>query len=481
MVGRRTKIIATLGPASCTAEQIRRLHEAGMDVARLNFSHGGHEWHDRAIPAVRSVSDRIGILQDLQGPRIRTGPLRGGGPVALEAGAEVTLTTRTVAGTAQVVSVTYDRLPAEVRRGMTILISDGLLQLLVESTESDVVRCRVVVGGPLREHQGINVPEAAFSLCPFTEKDRRDLMFGIAHEVDFVALSFVKSAEDIARVRRVARESGASPTIIAKIERREAVENLDEILEASDGVMVARGDLGLETSSADVPIIQKRIINASNSHSKVDITATQMLESMTRNPRPTRAEACDIANAVFDGTDALMLSAETAVGRYPVEAVRTMAEIAARAEEELADFGRPFREHGTRPPDVARATAQAACLAARELDARAIVVLTESGHSALLVAQRRPSVPVLALTPHPATVRRLALAWGVEADLYPRPQRLDDAVEGLEAKLLATGTARRGDLVVVTAGSSMLPGATNTVRIVRIGETRRDSAKEAQG
>ena len=470
MSSRRTKIVATLGPAVDGAEKVRALIQAGVDAVRLNFSHGTHEEHARRIGWVRAASDRVAVLQDLQGPRIRTGRLRGGGPVALRTGASVTLTTRRIEGTDRCVPVTYPRLPRDVHPGMTVLIADGALQLEVCRVGKQTVECRVVVGGDLGENKGLNVPEASFSIDPFTEKDRRDLEFGIAQGVDFVALSFVKEARDLVRVRRFIRQRGADIPLIAKIERREAVERIGEILDAADGIMVARGDLGIETSSADVPILQKRLIFESNRRSRLDITATQMLESMTANPRPTRAEACDVANAVFDGTDALMLSAETAAGRYPLEAVRTMAQIAERAEQELAHFGHVSSERAAEDESVGSATARAACLAARDLGARAIAVLTESGRSAIITSQRRPQAPILAFTPHPATVRRLALAWGVSAYLCARAERLEDVVATLERRLLESGAARRGELVVLTAGSSMLPGATNTVRVLRVGE-----------
>jgi pyruvate kinase len=446
--------------------------EAGMNVARLNFSHGTHDSHARIITAIRRLSDRVGILQDLQGPRIRTGRLAGSAPVVLNPGQRFTLTTRRIEGDARRVSVTLPSLPKNVRPGVTILIDDGLLQLRVTGVRGWEIECRVVVGGELHEHKGINVPAAHIRAPALTPKDVKDLLFGIEQDVDFVALSFVRSAGDIRRARRVMRKHGADIPIIAKIERREALENIEQIMEAADGIMVARGDLGVETSSADVPILQKRLIALSNQFSKMDITATQMLQSMTANPRPTRAEACDVANAVFDGTDALMLSAESATGKYPVEVVHTMAQIAARAEENLEAFGRRFPDPPAEKLTVSEATARAACLAARELRAAAIAVLTRSGRSALITSQRRPLVPIIAVTPSPRTVRRLSLVWGVTPVLLPEARSVDDMMANLQVRLLRSGLVQRGQTVVVTAGTTMLPGATNMMRVLKVGEPR---------
>jgi len=312
------------------------------------------------------------------------------------------------------------------------------------------------------------VPAATISAPPLTKKDRDDLEFGMRHNVDYIAMSFVRRAADIEKARRIIRRRGADILIIAKIERREAIANIDEIMRAADGIMVARGDLGVETSSADVPILQKRLIALSNRCSKIDITATQMLESMTISSRPTRAEASDVANAVFDGTDAVMLSAETAVGRYPIESVRTMAEIATRAEENLETFGRPLPNVPAESMTVGEAAARAACLAAQEMRASAIAVLTYSGASAFITSQRRPRVPIIAFTPARATLRRLSLAWGVTALMAPNPRTLDAMIPWLEKALLATRLVKRGDAVVITAGSAMVPGATNMVRIITI-------------
>ena len=466
---RRTRIVATIGPASADPNVLRRMIDAGMNVARLNFSHGTHESHARVIRAVGRLSDHVGILLDLQGPRIRTGALKDGAPVTLRAGQRFVLTTRSVMGDAQRVSVTYPSLPRNVRRGITILIDDGLLQLLVRRVRGSEIATEVIAGGSLKEHKGINVPAAAISAPPLTRKDRADLSFAIKHKADYVAMSFVRCAADIEKARRIIRSHGEDIRIIAKIERREALGNIAEIMKAADGIMVARGDLGVETSSADVPILQKRLIALSNRYSKIDITATQMLESMTTNTRPTRAEASDVANAVFDGTDAVMLSAETAVGKYPVECVRMMAEIAARAEENIEAFGRHFPGVPAEGMSVGEATARAACLAAQEMRAGAVVVLTHSGASAFITAQRRPSVPIIAFTPDRATLRRLSLAWGVTALMAPNPRALDAMIPWLEKALLATRLVKRGDTVVITAGSVMVPGATNTVRIIKIG------------
>jgi pyruvate kinase len=472
MLTRRTRIVATIGPASQTPEILGRLVEAGMNVARLNFSHGTHASHAEVITALRSVSDQVGVLQDLQGPRIRIGVLGSPTPVILQSGARFVLTTRPVPGDANAVSVTYPALPRDVRPGMTILIDDGLLQLLVKDAgETDIVT-EVLIGGPLKAQKGINVPEASISAGALTDKDRDDIAFGVAQGVDFFALSFVRCAADIREARSVIHRCGGDQPIIAKIERREAMVNLEEIMQEADGIMVARGDLAVETSNGDVPILQKRLIAMSNSHAKIDITATQMLQSMVDNPRPTRAEVCDVANAVFDGTDAVMLSAETAAGKYPVESVTTMAEIAVRAEENLPLFGRVTPPAVNTGLTAEEATARAACVAAQELGAKGIAVLTASGRSAVRTSQRRPNAPIFAFTPEPKALRRLSLVWGAIPLLAPNPPSVEMAVKMVESKLISEGLAQRGDTIVLTAGSSMLPGATNMMRILKLGDTQ---------
>lgn len=466
---RRTKIVATIGPASRDPETLRKLIDAGLNVARLNFSHGNQTTHGKVIDDIRNLSSSVAIIQDLQGPRIRVGSLRAGAPVQLESGAPLILTTRSVEGDSRTVGVTYKDLPRDVKPGMTILIDDGLLQLLAKSVNGDEIECEVVVGGTLRPNKGINVPAASISAPALTEKDIDDMRFGVKKSVDYIALSFVKSADDIRSARKILKENGAEAHIIAKIERREAVANLEQILVEADGVMVARGDLGVETSSADVPVLQKRIIALSNRYGRLDITATQMLESMTVNPRPTRAEACDVANAVFDGTDAIMLSAETAAGKYPVESVTMMDGIAREAEAHFGEFGRRLIASPVGEMTVTDATARATCLAAEELGARAIVVLTRSGRSAIKVSERRPPMPIIALTPCSRAMRRLSLAWGVRALLTEEVESIDDLFDRLEGLLKSEGLVGSGDTVVVAAGHTVLPGATNMIRIMKMG------------
>jgi pyruvate kinase len=470
MTIRRTKIVCTIGPACRDEATLREMLRAGMDVARLNFSHEERATFAPIIARLRAVAREVGrplaILQDLQGPKIRVGPLAGG-PVELVSGQHITITVREVPGDAACVSTTYAALPLDARVGATVLLDDGMIELKVAQVTDLDVACEVVVGGLLKPHKGINMPGVPIRAPALTLKDRDDLAFGVAHGVDYVALSFVRHAEDIAEARRLIQAQGADTPIIAKIERFEALENLDAILTAADGVMVARGDLGVETSSAEVPLLQKRIIRRSSELGKIDITATQMLESMIQNPRPTRAEACDVANAVFDGTDAVMLSGETAVGRYPVQTVRTLADIAAHAETEMPQYGRTGGCSGGATGSILHATACAACLAARELDARAIVCLTRSGRTAVVVSQQRPESPILALTPDPATYRRLALPWGV------MPMRIEDVpdadglVPAAQKALAASGLVASGDTVVLIAGGSVAAGATNTVRILK--------------
>jgi pyruvate kinase len=470
---RRTKIVATLGPASNSPAMIRKLIDAGVNVFRLNFSHGSHETHGAAIRDIRRAASEarrpVAILQDLQGPKMRIGELVGHRPVNLSAGDSVRITTDAVAGTAARISTTYAALPDDVRKGDVILLDDGRLQLCVTGVVGREVQTEVLVGGALDEHKGMNLPHTPLSAPCLTEKDLEDLRFGVVAGVDYVGLSFVRRMSDIEDFRRSAKSAGRDAPVIAKIERIEAIENLEEIVAAADGVMVARGDLGVETSAAEVPILQKRILSVAGRRGKPDITATQMLETMVSNPQPSRAEAADIANAVFDGTGALMLSAETAVGKYPVEAVRMMSEIALAAERHLSEYRRPFvREKAAGPGSVAEASAHAACVAAQELGAAAIAVFTLSGRTALLVAARRPAAPVLAFTPSEEACRRLALVWGVRPMLSEMAAGPDALVAMAERVVRSCGRVRPGDLVILLAGSTTVPGATNMMRVHRV-------------
>jgi len=464
----RTKIVATLGPASNSSACIRTLITEGVDVFRLNFSHGDHAEHGRVLREIRRQAKALGasvcVLQDLQGPKIRTGKLKSGGQVYLETGRKTAITTRAIVGTAACFPTSYRALPGDVGRGDRILLDDGLLELRVTSVKDDTVNCRVVVGGPLREHKGINLPGVQVSAPALTPKDRRDLAFGLEAGVDAVALSFVRRASDIEALRRAVRRAGHDTPIIAKIEKPEAVAELDAILDAADGVMVARGDLGVEMAPERVPVLQKQIILKANRLGKPVIVATQMLESMIHSPRPTRAEASDVANAIFDMTDAVMLSGETAVGDYPVEAVTMMTRIAEAAEEVVR---KPHEEWGG-TLSVAAAVADAAVHAASESAAAALVVFTLSGSTARLLAQRRPACPIHAFSPTPIACRRLAMVWGVQ----PRPIAMARTVgrlsEDATQALLAEGAVKKGDTLVLVAGETPAPGSTNIMKVMTV-------------
>ena len=471
----RTKIIATLGPACDSPAMIRLLIRSGVDVFRLNFSHGTHDIHADYIRRIREAADElelpIAILMDLQGPKIRTGPLAGGEPVTLVPGQFFTITSRDVPGDATCVGTSYAALPKDVASGDRILISDGLIELRVEHTDGTDVNCSVVTGGTLSQRQGINLPGTALTAPALTEKDHRDLIFGLKQGIDYVALSFVRSASDIREARAIAADMGLNPPIIAKIERPEALKHFPEILAEADGIMVARGDLGVEISPERVPLVQKQMIAAANWTGKPVITATQMLDSMIRNPRPTRAEASDVANAILDGTDAVMLSGETATGRYPLESVQMLARIAPIVETgvqrgdriRLPDWDIPVIR------DRSDAIADAACSLAAQDAVRAIIVFTQSGFTARLISRRRPATPVYALTPHPAVYRQLALVWGVDPVLTGFSDHLLDLeleVFRIAGKL---GFARPGESVLLVGGHP-LPARepTNFLKILTI-------------
>lgn len=466
---KRTKIVSTIGPATGSPESLRAVIDAGTDVVRLNFSHGSLEEHGRLIADTRSISESIArpvaILQDLAGPKIRTGPI-GVGPVELVSGKPFTLTTRDVLGDADRASVTYRGLPGDVRVGDGLLLGDGTIELVVEATTDEEITCRVVVGGRLDSHKGVNVPSRSLNAPALTEKDRRDLEFALPRGVDYVAVSFVRSVEDVVEARRLVRAAGRDVAVIAKIERRAALEAIDEIVEEVDGIMIARGDLGVEVPIEQIPTLQKTLIAKANLAGKPVITATQMLRSMVDNPRPTRAEATDVANAVLDGSDAVMLSEETAVGLYPVDAVQTMRRIVIESESIFPFDAWMSKFVGEPPVGIEAAVAHSACRAAAEVGAGAIVTFTRSGSTTRLVARHRPSQPILGLTSDPDTYRRLALVWGV------LPMRTEPAEDLVDIERVALDAARKsprvrpGQPVIITAGCPIgVPGTTNLIKV----------------
>ncbi len=457
---RSAKIVCTLGPASSSSKMIERLMRAGMDVARLNFSHGTHDGHAGTIKRLREMSGRlltpIGILADLQGPKIRTGALANGQPVQLRTGQRFTITTRWLAGTSAGVSTTYKRMPREVSRGNRILLSDGLIELRVLSTTSNTVTCQVVNGGLLGEHKGINLPGVKLGIPALTPKDHVDLAFALQQGANYVAVSFVRRAEDVLQAKAAVSRSRRDVPVIAKLEKPEAIENLDAILRAADGVMVARGDLGVEMSPEKVPVVQKEIIAKACEARLPVITATQMLESMTHNPRPTRAEASDVANAVFDGSDALMLSAETATGDYPVESVQMMDRIIREAETHNPHVLRPQPAQF----NIAETAAELICHASEELQMKVIAVFTESGFTARLVSKHRPLRPIIAFSTRQETRRLLSLYWGVVPRTIGKVQNIEELVQAAEKKLLEEKLVKRGDVVGIVAGTPLFVGGT---------------------
>ena len=466
----RTKIVCTLGPSTDHPEILRAMIRAGMSVARINFSHGDHAAHARRIAMVRQIAQEegaiIALLGDLQGPRWRVGVIEGG-YIAIAPGQRITLTTRMVPGSPQEVHLPHPELVALVRPGQTLLLDDGLLEFQVEEVNGTDVICRVVRGGTLSSHKGINAPGLPLTLPALTEKDRTDVRFAVEQGMDYLALSFVRTAEDVRQLRALLHELGASIPIVAKIEKREALENFEAILEAADAVMVARGDLGVEIPPEEVPIHQKRIIRLCNRAGKPVITATQMLNSMVSHPRPTRAEASDVANAILDGTDAVMLSAETATGTYPVEAVQMMARIARIAEGAMPH--RQWLDLIGESAEVTEAISRATVEIAEQVGARAIVTSTMSGYTARMIARHPPPVPILAVTPVPATLRRMALVWGVEPVLMPSVRNTDEMLGAASQAALQSGLARPGDLIVITAGVPFgRPGHTNLLKVHRI-------------
>ena len=463
---RHSKIVCTIGPASCSPPILKKLLAAGMDVARLNFSHGTHAEHLRCIQLLRTAANElrktIAILADLQGPKIRTGALAGGRPVLLRSGQKFTITTAKILGDSTRVNTTFVPLPKEVHRGDRILLSDGLIELCVEAVRLKDVNCRVINGGLLGEHKGINLPGVKLRVPALTVKDKTDLKFALAHGADYIAVSFVRRPEDVLLAKRFIRRAKKDTPVIAKLEKPEAIESLEQILKVSDGVMVARGDLGVEMSPERVPVVQKNIIARAREFRRPVITATQMLESMTENPRPTRAEASDVANAIFDGSDAVMLSAETANGKYPVEAVSMMARIIEEAEASITEFSRPATQEKLK---VAETVAELVCHASRELRMKWIVVFTHSGFTARLISRYRPLVPIAAFSPEAETRRRLALLWGVAPLEIPNLRKVEQLAEISEKRLLEEKFVRKGDVIAIVAGTPMgVRGTTNFMK-----------------
>jgi pyruvate kinase len=465
---RRAKIICTIGPSCNTESALRDLMRLGMDVARLNFSHGSHEEHAHSIERLRKAAEKerrtLCIMQDLQGPKIRTGRLKNHAPVILARNSQVTITPRDIEGTAERIATTFPTLACEVKPGARILLSDGLIELRVVRVRGDSVECEVINGGVLGEHKGINLPGVALSIPALTEKDRKDLEFGLKHGVDLVALSFVRSAGDVAEVKEIIASHGKGTPVIAKLEKPQALEQLEQIFEAADGVMVARGDLGVEMPPEKVPVIQKHVIRRSAVWRKPVIIATQMLESMIENPRPTRAEASDVANAVFDGTDAVMLSAETAGGRYPREAVVMMAKIVCEAESNMGDFTSPRRRE-RRGLSIAETICESVAHAAEDLHMAAIAVFTESGKTARMISKFRPRTPIYAFCHKTHICNRMNLLWGVHPVRQMVQCTMENMVAFAEGELLLRGCVKAGDVVGVVAGTQMSSGSTNFMRL----------------
>ena len=465
---RKTKIVCTIGPASESSGILEHLIRAGMNIARLNFSHGTHQEHLRKIKAIREIAEQlrtsVAILQDLSGPKIRVGKMREGG-VELRRGEEFHLTKQILVGDERKASVTYPSLPQEVRAGDRILLADGMIELQVVEAEGQNIRCKVIVVGVLTSHKGLNFPTGTILASAFTEKDQEDLLFGIKNGVDFVGLSYVKEATDLERVKKFLRERSADIPIIAKIERKEALEDIDRILLASDGIMVARGDLGMETPIEKIPNVQKMLIRKANTSGKPVITATQMLRSMVDHTQPTRAEVTDVVNAIYDGTDAVMLSEETATGRFPVEAVQMMAKIARAAEEEFPHH-RFLERRSSGGGDLPQAISRATSFLAQEVEATVIVTPTESGSTARWVSRLRPKQPILALSRHLSTVRKLNLCWGVHPILVTEWKDTDDMLERSKKMPKELGMASAGDRVIIIAGVPIsIPGTTNLIKV----------------
>lgn len=467
MTHRRTKIVCTIGPASDTVERIQELIEAGMNVARLNFSHGSHESHAKTVQRLRSTASQLGreiaILQDLSGPKLRLGTFAEGA-AELSPGGSFVLTIRSVLGDANEVSINYPDLVTSVKQGDHIVLADGEQELQVHSTTDTDILCEVLVGGIVKSNKGINAPGVTLRESVPTQKDIRDLRLGTKLGVDWIAQSFVRNADELRELRRRIHEAGGNTPIMAKLEKREALDDLDAILEEADGVMIARGDLGLEVPIQRVPILQKEIIRKADLLGKPEVTATQMLESMINNPRPTRAEVTDIANAIFDGTDAVMLSGETAVGSYPVQAAEMMAKV-AEATEEAVDYVKQFQLQPMLNENIPAAIAHAACHMALALDAKLILCCTRSGQTARLVSRYRPHAPIGVVSPHQETLRQVMLLWGTYPIRVDIAEDTDAMIANAKQAAVQSGLAQTGDVVVIVAGVPVdVPGTTNMLK-----------------
>ena len=471
---KRTKIVCTLGPASDKEDVLTQLVENGLNVCRFNFSHGSHEEHKVRLDLVKKVREKlnqpIAILLDTKGPEIRTGQFAEP-EVLLEEGQKFTITMNDVIGTKEMCTVSYKDLAKDVVSGDTILIDDGLVGLRVEEVNGEDIICVVENSGIVKNHKGVNVPGVKINLPAITPKDRSDIEFGISQGIDFIAASFVRKASDVLAIREILEENNATDIqIISKIENQEGVDNLDEILEVSDGIMVARGDLGVEIPTEEIPVVQKMMIKRCNEVGKPVITATQMLDSMIRNPRPTRAEVTDVANAIYDGTDAIMLSGETAAGKYPVEAVKTMATIAKRTEQTL-DYNKILKENSKNNNTVTDAISHATCSTAVDLNASAIITSTSTGYTARMVSKFRPNCPIIATTNNEKVMRQLGLSWGVYTVKSKKAINTDEVIENSIDAAKNANYINNGELVVVTAGVPVgVSGTTNLIKVHVISE-----------
>ncbi|WP_090444535.1 pyruvate kinase [Natronincola peptidivorans] len=475
MLVKKTKIVCTLGPASDQKDVLKQLVKNGLNVARLNFSHGNHEEQGKRIETIKEVREElnvpIAVLLDTKGPEIRTGKFKDP-EVVLQEGQIFTITTREVLGDSTICSVSYTGLALDVKEGDSILIDDGLIELKVQKISNGTdIECIVQNTGIVKNHKGVNVPGVKINLPAITEKDEGDILFGINMDIDFIAASFVRKAEDVLAIRKILEENNAQHIqIISKIENQEGVDNLDEIIEVSDGIMVARGDLGVEIPTEEIPLVQKLMIEKCNKAGKPVITATQMLDSMIRNPRPTRAEVTDVANAILDGTDAIMLSGETAAGKYPVEAVKTMTNIAKRTEESI-NYRELLRNRAiAKETTITDAISNATCVTAMDLQASAIITATSSGHTARMVSKFRPKASIIATTTQERVRRRLSLIWGVYSVLTEELQSTDDIIEISVQKALEEKMIQRGELIVITAGVPVgVAGTTNLIKAHIVG------------